>query len=254
MGSFCLTKVAQNVRPFSGHKHGPKRPKNTAIPWQTRKAATNQRPDSDHESGAMCSHKKSRSRSKKTSTPGRPPHQTKLTNRNSGNPHTVVLEKDPLNRPPQNTFPATTLLNTYSLEPWSSHAQRQQTITRENTEQATPLTSRGVLLHIVLIVRRVDRHGHRNWRRGASTLGHQVHLGRAHGVATSSAGVGERRRRHYLCLPSRCSSVRSGVAPRRDPERDPKYLLSSAPQCATCGRCVSTTGPSVPTASLLIQT
>ena len=51
-------------------------------------------------------------------------------------PHTAVLEKDPLSRPPQNTFPATTLLNTYSLEPWSSHAQRQQTITRENAEQA----------------------------------------------------------------------------------------------------------------------
>jgi hypothetical protein len=134
MGSFCLTKVAQNVRQISGHRA--QRPKNTAIPSQTRKAATNQRPDSDHENGAMCSHKKSRSRSKKTSTPGRPPHQTKLTNRNSGNPHTVVLEKDPLNRPPQNTFPATTLLNTYSLEPWSSHAQKQQTITRENAEQA----------------------------------------------------------------------------------------------------------------------
>ena len=85
MGSSCLTKVAQNVRQISGHRA--QRPKNTAIPSQTRRAATNQRPDSDHENGAMCSHKNSRSRSKKTSTPGRPPHQTKLTNRNSGNRH-----------------------------------------------------------------------------------------------------------------------------------------------------------------------
>ena len=84
MRPFFLRKVGQNVWPFSGHRHGPKRPKNRAIPGQSRKPATIGGQILTKKVGP-CDRTKIVGRGVKTSNPGRLPHQTNLTNRNFGN-------------------------------------------------------------------------------------------------------------------------------------------------------------------------